>query len=208
MNNQLFAEKLILPTSEWGVDHTTAMNVVTVPARLAEVLPEQKGFDRDGRTYAKLVKLFGNIDRDLLRMSHGQIARTLKYKGVSEITAFVNALARVIQVPWMPIQVDWQRETRGKMADYQNNVTDGSQEAKESQHGGNSDDSLDSQHSDWSNDSHNSQHSDYSIVAPEIVDTRESQEPLTVDMVSQFLQIVLLAYHEDSADETWELSIS
>jgi hypothetical protein len=52
----------------------------------------------------------------------------------------------------MPIQVDWQRETRGKTADHQNNVTDGGQEAKESQHGDNSDDS--SHHSDWSNDSH------------------------------------------------------
>jgi hypothetical protein len=78
MNNELFSEELILPTSEWGAKHLTALNVIIDNVQLEEVLSEDEGFFVGAKTSSKLIANFVKISRDLLRQPPSMIARVLK----------------------------------------------------------------------------------------------------------------------------------
>jgi hypothetical protein len=60
----------------------------------------------------------------------------------------------------------------------------------------------------YEGDSEDSQGSNHSMTAKDIIETRESMEPLTVDLLTQFIQTVLANYHEGAPSSTWELAIS
>jgi hypothetical protein len=199
----LFGATLIRPTSKWSSEHVDALRVRIEEATLARILPQNEGFvtDRAIDSAVELQKAFGRINRNLLRERPSQINLKLKEQDVSKVSAFALSLAKVVQIPWRPVELLRDRSRRQGVVEGDVEMADDLSDSEASEQSSTSS-------SEGSQGSQGSQGSNYSMMDHEIIQGREGLECLTLQLATHYLERILLEYHQEVPASIWELALS